>query len=109
MGPLQISYGGSKKCSLYSQLGCPEPLFENQSSSIIILILLFCSLLHCWFYQGNEMGTQIQVKVRIYSRSVSSKILILLGLGIALATLWRKTFYFLPYQCLTLSGLKSPR
>lgn len=92
---LQISYGGNKRCSLYSQLGCPEPLFENQSSSIILFILHFYPFLHCWLYLGYKMATQIQVKVCIYLRSVSNKILNhFTRLWHPATSLWRKIYCF---------------
>lgn len=48
---------------------------KNQSSSIILFTLNFYPFLHCWLYLGYKMVTHIQVKVGIYSRSVSYKIL----------------------------------
>lgn len=71
--PPRTSYGGNKRYSLCSQLGCLQPLFENQSSPIMPFILHFHPLLHCWLCMGYMTATQIQVKMGIYSRPASHK------------------------------------
>lgn len=92
---LQISYKGNKRCSLYSQLGCPEPLFGNQSSSFILLTLQFYPCVHCWLYLEYKTVTQTEVKAGIYLRSIYCKIWKhFTRLWHPAICLWRKIYYF---------------
>lgn len=88
---LQVSYGGNKRCSLYSQLDRPEPLFENQSSSIILFILHFCHFCIAGFIWGTRQSPKYRSGLGLTQGLFLAKYwTILPDFGIFLVSLWRK-------------------